>query len=325
MSGTSNLPPPPGVPPSNRSPVVPQAFKFGGRVLAILAAVYFLAYWFLLLSFHGNNGFISGFAALVFAFAPIVLCIADWRGFTTLAGLIHWDRMSGGQKFWMGVVFVVFLFFYFAPAIYFIRAIIQHYRATQQHPATQLRGARQRFLTSSRRTQVITGAVALLVVAGFCGVSSAAASPNGSVFGLFGTSANPQIASATNTPNALANVSGGSTSTPVVFPTEPPAATSTPQPTAIPTATNTPVPPTATPVPLYCNPICNPWGYDFNPGKYIYSPPSNFCQYFNCIGSFWSSTNGYVEECQDKTCSHSGGVSGSCSSHGGNWRPLYSH
>jgi hypothetical protein len=61
------------------------------------------------------------------------------------------------------------------------------------------------------------------------------------------------------------------------------------------------------------------------PGNLIANPPGNFCAYFNCIPSFLNSTKGYVEECQDRTFSHSGGRSGSCSYHGGNWRPLYSH
>ena len=52
-----------------------------------------------------------------------------------------------------------------------------------------------------------------------------------------------------------------------------------------------------------------------------YSPPSSFCKYFNCIPSFWTSTNGYIEECVDETYSHSGGRS--CSYHVVNQRPLY--
>ena len=80
------------------------------------------------------------------------------------------------------------------------------------------------------------------------------------------------------------------------------------------------------PPPLICTDAgCSPWGYNFEAGSYIYSPPGNFCSYFNCIPSFWNQTNGYVEECQDATYSHSGGRQGSCSYHGGNWRPLYSH
>jgi hypothetical protein len=92
-------------------------------------------------------------------------------------------------------------------------------------------------------------------------------------------------------------------------------------PTPLPTATATPKPkPKPTCIPGAVN--CNPWGYNFSHGSVIYNPPYNFCDYFNCIPSFWSSTNGYVEECLDKTYSHSGGRSGSCSHHGGNWRAL---
>lgn len=113
-------------------------------------------------------------------------------------------------------------------------------------------------------------------------------------------------------------------------------ATATAIATVIATATATKVPPTPTPAPAptatpkpkpqpTCIPgavNCNPWGYNFSHGSYIYNPPYNFCNYFNCIASFWEHTNGYVEECQDSTYSHSGGVRGSCSYHGGNWRAL---
>jgi hypothetical protein len=81
----------------------------------------------------------------------------------------------------------------------------------------------------------------------------------------------------------------------------------------------TPAPP---PPPISVN--NNPWGYNFdNAPNVISSPPGNFCEYFACIPSFWNQTSGYVEECVDGDYSHSGGVSGSCSQHGGNLRPLY--
>jgi hypothetical protein len=92
----------------------------------------------------------------------------------------------------------------------------------------------------------------------------------------------------------------------------------------------TPAPPRGSPRPPvafnYCGAPSNPWHYNFcsaYAGKYIYSPASGFCSYFNCIASFWQSTNGYVAECIDGTYSHSGGVSGACSHHGGVWRPLW--
>lgn len=68
----------------------------------------------------------------------------------------------------------------------------------------------------------------------------------------------------------------------------------------------------------------NPWCYDFSPGSLIYSPPITFCSFFNCIGSFWDG-RGYVIQCQDGEFSQSGGIQGSCSYHGGNYRPLYAH
>ena len=68
----------------------------------------------------------------------------------------------------------------------------------------------------------------------------------------------------------------------------------------------------------------NPCCYNFSSGNLIYNPPSNFCDYFNCIASFWNGS-GFVNECVDGSYSLSGGHSGDCSHHGGEWRPLYSH
>lgn len=130
---------------------------------------------------------------------------------------------------------------------------------------------------------------------------------------------------------ALSSAHGGNTTgnyytatSYVAAATNTPTATDTPSPT--PTATATPTP-TATPIPLYCDSSgvpCNPWGYTFNDtGKPVYNPPHNICVYFHpCIGNFWNGT-GYVVECADSMYSQSGGNSGACSSHGGEWRPVY--
>jgi hypothetical protein len=76
--------------------------------------------------------------------------------------------------------------------------------------------------------------------------------------------------------------------------------------------------------PHVCGSPLNPWCYSvFGGSGVIYNPPFRLCDYLPCITSFWSSTNGYVIQCADGQFSHSGGVSGSCSSHGGNGRPLY--
>ena len=107
--------------------------------------------------------------------------------------------------------------------------------------------------------------------------------------------------------------------------------TPTPTPTLIPTPTPKlaiaptyapqPTPPTPTPCPGV---NCNPWGYNFTPGNYIYSPPSAFCNYFHCINNFFKGY-GYVVECQDGEYSKSGGTQGACFYHRGVSRPLYSH
>ncbi|SRR5216684_7452748 len=99
------------------------------------------------------------------------------------------------------------------------------------------------------------------------------------------------------------------------------------QPTRSPSPLPSPSPSTPPPPPQppnTCGAPSNPWGYNFCGGSLIRSPPSNFCSYFNCIPSFWKSTLGYVDECNDGTYSHSGGRQGACSYHGGEMRPLYS-
>jgi hypothetical protein len=73
-----------------------------------------------------------------------------------------------------------------------------------------------------------------------------------------------------------------------------------------------------------CGAPANSWGYNFClRGGFIHDPASGFCDVFDCIPSFWDSTNGYVMQCADGLYSHSGGRSGSCSHHGGNRRALY--
>lgn len=104
----------------------------------------------------------------------------------------------------------------------------------------------------------------------------------------------------------------------------------TPSPSPPPPPTSVAAPQPAPPPPPafdYCGAPSNPWHYNFcasNSGKYIYSPPNpTFCQYFNCITSFWKSANGYVVECNDGAYSHSGGVQGACSYHNGVMRALW--
>ncbi len=127
-----------------------------------------------------------------------------------------------------------------------------------------------------------------------------------------------------STPSSAITVA--SPPTPTASPTT--VTTPTSAPTAAPTATAAPPPPTSAPVAAappprnLCGAPSNPWGYNFCGGATISSPPADFCSYFACIKNF-PYGRGYVEECSDGMYSKSGGISGSCSYHGGNLRPLY--
>src|SRR5260221_515964 len=97
---------------------------------------------------------------------------------------------------------------------------------------------------------------------------------------------------------------------PTPGPTQKPTPTPTPKPTSAPTHQPAPTQPPHTPTP--CPGInCNPWGYNFSsPGKLIYVPPSGFCNYFNCIPTFYESDDpgdGYIVQCSDGMYSLSGG------------------
>ena len=139
-----------------------------------------------------------------------------------------------------------------------------------------------------------------------------------------------QTPPSSNPGGTVADARAGPTDSPTpssaATPTATPRSTPSPKRRTVPPTTRTTPPPTRTkPPPSTCGAPANPFGYDFcSPPSLIYSPPSSFCGYFNCIPSFWKSTNGYVDECSDGTYSHSGGRQGACSYHGGELRPLYS-
>jgi hypothetical protein len=159
-----------------------------------------------------------------------------------------------------------------------------------QNPLARLRSARF-------RTKTIVGGVSVGIIVCCCIGAAVIDSASGG---------------ATATPTATsAQVAGGLTATATAKPTATPKPTPTDtvesQPTCIPGAVN-----------------CNPWGYNFSPGNLIYTPPAGFCSYFTCISSFGNGS-GYIVQCQDDMFSKSGGKQGSCSRHGGDKRPLYSH
>ena len=180
---------------------------------------------------------------------------------------------------------------------------------------------------------VIPGAsFAGLVVAGSKGSPPTQASPGSS-------------STATTTPDSALEQSDQAIPVPTPAPTQAPTPTPTlaptPEPTPVPvppTPAPTAPPPTARPTPAptappppppptqaanLCGAPSNPYGYNFCGGSYLYNPAADICSYIDCIASFWTSTNGYVDQCVDGTFSHSGGRSGACSHHGGESRPLY--
>ena len=171
------------------------------------------------------------------------------------------------------------------------------------------------FRQRSTKTQIIT--IVILVLS--CSLCSYIASASSSVA--------PIAATPTPTQSVAQIATTVSTDTPTQAPTATP--TPTPSPTAKPTPKPTQLAVKPTPTPKRCVAVNNnPWCYNFSPGGLIYTPPDGFCNYFNCIPTFYAPDDpgdGYIVECADGTFSQSGGESGACSHHGGVMRPLYSH
>jgi len=191
----------------------------------------------------------------------------------------------------------------------------------------------QRYKTAKRPAKVGIGCATLFIAFLLCGTMSgimanATGANKTAILDPTATTAAPtQIALvATSVPtNSPTVVTVQLTDTPTPRPTTIPTTIVPTQP-PVPTPVPTQAPPAPTQPPTHTGLYGNPWGYDLTPpGNTIYNPPANFCTYFNCIKSFWESTNGYVDECVDGTYSHSGGVRGACSRHGGEAQPLYSH
>jgi len=234
----------------------------------------------------------------------------DWKGFISLDGWIKWNQFSGKKKFWLSCLFIILVPIAFV--VYLVRRV---------NAFLLLRKQKKPVLPYRKRRPALAIAtgffVFIIVLAGSSGNASSGGAP---------APAPTQHAAPIQKP----------TPKPIATPTPIPSPKPTPTPTAVPTQppvqqqpTQQPAPPPPVqqpppPPPPVTGVNGNPWGYDFNPGNYITDPPSAFCSYFNCIASFWNG-KGHVEECQDATYSKSGGISGSCSKHGGDWRALYSH
>lgn len=301
---------------SNGSTPPSQTPQQSGQSLALLGAVYLLTWWFVITGVLSHDLAIYQLA-LVALVGEGIYCFAKSRTASVLKQ--WWQARSSGAKVGIGcatLMFfeVAFLILPFWPIAPLVTGFRHYFGATRSSP-------RQHLTTLSRQLQPNSGSfsgrvattaiISLLVLVSATGVVMS--HPND---GFTGSGTPTQT-------TGQKSGTGGSTQPVAIANTLAP--TNTPIPTPKPTSTPKPKP-TATPAPA-CNTDGappNPWCFSFqNTGKLIYNPPGNFCAYFNCIKSFWTSTNGYVDECRDGTYSHSGGVRGACSDHGGELRPLY--
>jgi len=345
---TGQYPPPP--PPYagqfyNQPPVPPAQPRPYSKNTLMAFIGFYSAFWIF--------GFISG-AASSNAFATFLgrvgisllwgilasVLIMDWHGYTTIDGLVKWQQMRKSRRFWMWCVHIFLCMFVLG--VYLTRKALSYLRSSHQVSGTQWQVVPK---SRKHRTGVIAGTViALLAFVAYSSsatssVSTTTVSTTAPVVNTSPTSIVDSQPSDTPTDEPT-QVTLKATSVPTIVPTRAPVATQAPLATPIPTQPPAPTPvPTRAPVPTKApapTPVPtqppatglngNPYGYNLTaPGNLIYSPPSDICNYFDCIASFWNNTNGYVDECVDGMYSHSGGVRGACSRHGGEAQPLYSH
>ena len=193
-------------------------------------------------------------------------------------------------------------------------------------------------LRQARRRGLFLGAsiTAAILFVGSCGggvaLVTAFPQPSPTSIAQRPTSSPTTSPELTQTPSAVALL-------PTPFPTPsespPPSPSPSPSPSAAPRPSPVAVPspkpkptPRRSPAPVVnlCGAPSNPWHYNFcGRGGPIYSPAGSFCAYFYpCVSTFWTATRVYVVRCASGKWSHSGGVSGACSSNGGVSRILYS-
>jgi hypothetical protein len=127
----------PGVPPSQP----PRRYPFGGRALAVLVILYALGWWFFLVDSIAGNAPAASVALGWVLVESLALFALDWRGYTSLYGLVQWASLPTPRRVAIVCAFAVGL--PLLPAIYFVRAISQHYAVTQQRPRQQLRNGWQ--------------------------------------------------------------------------------------------------------------------------------------------------------------------------------------
>ena len=311
----SSPPPPPNKPSSPYS--TPILFMQIGSYVAFWLFVFISE----AASPNGFTIFLRNVGISLFWGMLVSVLIMDWCGFFTVNGWVRWQNKSRTKRILIGLLFL--MVWPLLPGVYLVRAFLAHRRSLNQIPSGP------GYISSTLRRPrlgIIVGAVVTLCTLCISTVGSASATGSGS------TSTLSSIKSPTVTtmrPVSPTKKAAQVIVKPTAIPTKAPTPTPTIAPTPIPTIAPTPIP-TSLPASQPTQPQTtgvngNPWDYTFQSGNLIYNPPVTFCEYFNCIPSFWESTNGYVDECYDGTYSHSGGVTGACSRHGGEFRPLYSH
>lgn len=279
---------------SYQSPV-----PYGKRITFLFLSIAFLG---IVLSIAGGtNTVVGSVGATLFLGVMSSALIIDRSGVITLRCLIDWSCIHGKKRFWLIIAWICLFPLFFCA--YLVRVAMHQFGP----PALPV-------AAPAPRKVKVGLAIGSFVVC--FGLISAFSSANGAIV----NPAAPVVTVIqTNTSFLVRNASTQMSAVTAI-----PAPTNTPKPTP----TQLPPPPAPTPTPQ-ANPCPNavngnPWCYDFQPGLLISRPPAAFCNYFPCIGSFWNE-RGYVMECQDGDYSQSGGIQGSCSQHGGNLRPLYSH
>ena len=306
----------PGYPPPP-SPQNNGAYPYGKNIL--LGHIIATVLSFILIGLGGNTtgspSFLANAGTSIFLGVIVSILIVDWKGLVSLHGWIKWQHMEKKKKTSLGCLF--FFVFPLMLCIYLVRACLASFQSTSSSHARLATPNNNR-----AKIGIITGSVVALISLAFATGTSATGAHTATDRATPTTIAQTHQKSTTVPPPKL-TIAPTTTPTPTPKPTVAPTTTPTPAPTLTPRPTSAPQP---TQPPQQTGGVNgNPWGYDFHPGNLIYSPPENFCDYFHCITSFWKSTNGYVDECNDGTYSHSGGRSGACSKHGKEMRPLYSH
>lgn len=327
VPGQFHVPPPP--PPSNNPLLVYSKAILGGIVAATIIA-------FILVASGGNGSgshpasFATNLGTSILIGVIVSVMIIDWKGLTSLNGLIKWRTMRPNNRTGMGCLF--FCLFPIMFCIYLVKASLSTFVTA---PASAIAYGAVPGRNGRVKVGLITGsAVALLSLvfstAAYAGGNSATiaapTSPVATQITIVATPTQRPAPAATPTPRPVQPTPTPKPVQPTPTPIPPtPVPPQPTQPPAQPQATQPPaVPPQPTQPPAIVGINNNPWGYDFKSGNFIYAPPPNFCTYFNCIPNF-PNGRGYVVECGDTMYSKSGGIQGACSHHSGVLQPLYSH